>query len=164
MSLTYAHRKKSQGVRSGDLGGQSRRCSNLFERPCIYVITLRDACIQICRFSAGHMVVNHTSFLRFSRLSPPLPPNLCPYSHERCGPVASTTSLNSGGPSFESRLEGRVPRRDVVILLTRSGEIVTQCLTLCRDYFLTHSLKLVFGIYPNIRWHGHIIAAGDRVI
>ena len=29
------HRKKSQGVRSGDLGGQSRRCSNLFERPCI---------------------------------------------------------------------------------------------------------------------------------
>ena len=32
MSLTYPHRKKSQGVRSGDLGGQS---SNLFGRPCI---------------------------------------------------------------------------------------------------------------------------------
>ena len=28
--------KKSQGVRSGDLGGQSTSCSNLFERPCIY--------------------------------------------------------------------------------------------------------------------------------
>jgi len=35
LSLTYPHRKKSQGVRSGDLGGQSR-CSNLFERPCIF--------------------------------------------------------------------------------------------------------------------------------
>ena len=35
LSLTYPHRKKSQGVRFGDLGGQSRRCSNLFERPCI---------------------------------------------------------------------------------------------------------------------------------
>ena len=33
----YPHRKKSQGLRSGDLGGQSRRCSNLFERPCIYI-------------------------------------------------------------------------------------------------------------------------------
>ena len=33
------HRKKSQGVRSGDLGGQSRRCSNLFERPYIYYIS-----------------------------------------------------------------------------------------------------------------------------
>ena len=33
--LTYPHRKKSQDVRSGDLGGQGRRCSNLFERPCI---------------------------------------------------------------------------------------------------------------------------------
>ena len=33
----YPHRKKSQGVRSGDLGGQSRWCSNLFERPCIYI-------------------------------------------------------------------------------------------------------------------------------
>ena len=40
MSLTY--RKKSQGVRSGDLGGQSRRCSNLFERPCIIVIFQSD--------------------------------------------------------------------------------------------------------------------------
>ena len=38
MSLTYPHRSKSQGV-SGDLGGQSRRCSNLFERPCIYKCT-----------------------------------------------------------------------------------------------------------------------------
>jgi len=38
LSLTYPHRKKSQGVMSGDLGGQSRRCSNLFERPCISVV------------------------------------------------------------------------------------------------------------------------------
>jgi len=37
LSLTYPHRKKSQGVRSGDLGGQSRWCSNLFERSCISV-------------------------------------------------------------------------------------------------------------------------------
>jgi len=36
LSLTYPHRKKSQGVRSGDLGGQS---SNLFERPCITFIS-----------------------------------------------------------------------------------------------------------------------------
>ena len=42
-AVVYAHKNetidvitsKSQGVRSGDLGGQSRRCSNLFERTCI---------------------------------------------------------------------------------------------------------------------------------
>ena len=44
MSITYPHRKKSQRVRSGDLGGQSRRCSKLFERPgiCVYIIGKRD--------------------------------------------------------------------------------------------------------------------------
>ena len=49
---TYPHRKKSQSVRSGDLGGQS---SNLFERPCIENIywdckgrisSLLNSCLQ----------------------------------------------------------------------------------------------------------------------
>ena len=62
--FNVSHRKKSQGVRSGDLGGQSRRCSNLFERPCMWVLrTLNLTHFNLHDITVPHMHTGCTNFI-----------------------------------------------------------------------------------------------------